>query len=80
MEAKYQTNCDLKRFNQLYQSDEEPGFIQKIFRMDHEDLKLIVGNTHYLFTRHNDKDKDEMTKRPNMCHIFENGMTQGCQI
>jgi len=27
-----------------------------------------------------DKDKDEMTKRPNMCHIFENGMTQGCQI
>ena len=33
-----------------------------------------------------DKDKDkyndkyEMTKRPNMCHIFENDMTQGYQI
>ena len=27
-----------------------------------------------------DKDKDKMTKRPNMCHIFENGMTQGCQL
>ena len=27
-----------------------------------------------------DKDKDKMTKRPNMCHIFENAMTQGCQI
>ena len=29
---------------------------------------------------HKDKDKDKMTKRPNMCHIFENAMTQGCQI
>ena len=33
---------------------------------------------------HKDKDKDndkyEMTKRPNMCHIFENDMTQGYQI
>ena len=28
----------------------------------------------------NHKDKDKMTKRPNMCHIFENAMTQGCQI
>ena len=28
----------------------------------------------------NDNDKDEMTKRPNMCHIFENDMTQGYQI
>ena len=28
----------------------------------------------------NHKDKDKMTKRPNMCHIFENDMTQGCQI
>ena len=27
-----------------------------------------------------DNDKDEMTKRPNMCHIFENDMTQGYQI
>jgi hypothetical protein len=27
-----------------------------------------------------DNDKYKMTKRPNMCHIFENGMTQGCQI
>ena len=27
-----------------------------------------------------DKFKDKMTKRPNMCHIFENDMTQGCQI
>ena len=27
-----------------------------------------------------DKDKDKMTKRPNMCHIFENDMTQGYQI
>ena len=27
-----------------------------------------------------DKDKYKMTTRPNMCHIFENGMTQGCQI
>ena len=27
-----------------------------------------------------DKDKDKIIKRPNMCHIFENGMTQGCQI
>ena len=26
------------------------------------------------------KDKDKMTKRHNMCHIFENDMTQGCQI
>ena len=24
-----------------------------------------------------DKDRDKMTKRPNMCHIFENGMTRG---
>ena len=30
--------------------------------------------------RHEDKDKDKMTKRPNMCHIFVNNMTQGCQI
>ena len=28
----------------------------------------------------NHKDKDKMTKRPNMCHIFENDMTRGCQI
>ena len=27
-----------------------------------------------------EKDKDKMTKVPNMCHIFENAMTQGCQI
>ena len=27
-----------------------------------------------------DNDKYKMTKRPNMYHIFENGMTQGCQI
>ena len=27
-----------------------------------------------------DKDKDRVTKRPNMCYIFENDMTQGCQI
>ena len=27
-----------------------------------------------------DKDKDKMTKRPNMCHIFENDMTQGYQL
>ena len=27
-----------------------------------------------------DKDKDKMTKRPNMCHIFENYMTQGYQL
>ena len=27
-----------------------------------------------------DNDKDEMTKRPNMFHIFENDMTQGYQI
>ena len=27
-----------------------------------------------------DKDKDKKTERPNMCHIFENDMTQGCQI
>ena len=26
---------------------------------------------------HKDKDKDEMTKIPNLCHIFENDMTQG---
>ena len=26
------------------------------------------------------KDKDKMTKRPNMCHIFENDRTKGCQI
>ena len=24
-----------------------------------------------------DNDKYKMTKRPNMCHIFENDMTQG---
>ena len=24
-----------------------------------------------------DNDKDKMTKRPNMCHIFENDTTQG---
>ena len=27
-----------------------------------------------------DKDKDKMTKIPNMCHIFENDMTQGYQL
>ena len=27
-----------------------------------------------------DKHKDKITKRPNMCYIFENGMTQGYQI
>ena len=27
-----------------------------------------------------DKDKDKVTERPNMCYIFENDMTQGCQI
>ena len=27
-----------------------------------------------------DKDKDRVTERPNMCYIFENDMTQGCQI
>ena len=27
-----------------------------------------------------DKDKEKMTKRPNMCHIFENDMTQGYQL
>ena len=27
-----------------------------------------------------DKDKDKVTRRPNMCYIFENDMTQGCQI
>jgi len=27
-----------------------------------------------------DDDKDEMTKRPNMCHIFENDMNHGYQI
>ena len=26
------------------------------------------------------KDKDKVTERPNMCYIFENDMTQGCQI
>ena len=27
-----------------------------------------------------DKDKDKVTERPNMCYIFENDKTQGCQI
>ena len=27
-----------------------------------------------------DKHKDKITKRPNMCFIFEKDMTQGCQI
>ena len=30
--------------------------------------------------KYKDKDKDKVTERPNMCYIFENYMTQGCQI
>ena len=38
--------------------------------------KIITGHKY----KDNDKDKDKVTERPNMCYIFENDMTQGCQI
>ena len=49
----------------------------------YDDGGWTEGDDNYKDTR-KDKDKDndkyEMTKRPNMCHIFENVMTQGYQI
>ena len=41
-----------------------------------KDIKYDTNSDH----KYKDKYKDKVTKRPNMCYIFENDMAQGCQI
>ena len=46
-----------------------------------DELKVMTTTkTHANKDKDKDNDKDAMTKRPKMCHIFENYMTQGYQI